>query len=360
MTRGCMTLYLALSGLLACNRSGEPSTGFTSQPAPVTTVSDGTSDSNSTGSSSTSTSSGSGGDSSSTTMVEASGSSGTVWDMGTPPDFDPAALGCQGKIDFLFIVSRDDFMKPHQDQLVSAFPHFIETIQSQFSEFDVHILVTDSDPDWHSAWCEDDCPGTCQAEPAYPCDYWPTTCDLTMGAGVVMNVGPYTANTPCLDGPLRYITADTPDIPGTFECLARVGASGYNKLGDALVGAMKPGLNKPGGCNEGFIRDDALLMVTIIGPEDTAGGVAVSQGTWQEWKQAVVDRKKGNLDAIVMFGLVGNDGCLGTKEAKYRLCRMIPEFPNHVLQPLTTPDYGPVFDEAAALALEACSAFVPG
>ena len=71
--------------------------------------------------------------------------------MGTPPDFDPTPSGCQGKIDFLFIVSRDDFMKPHQDQLVSAFPHFIETIQGQFSEFDVHILVDVSrSMDWSS------------------------------------------------------------------------------------------------------------------------------------------------------------------------------------------------------------------
>ncbi|HRI07613.1 MAG TPA: hypothetical protein PKW35_07335, partial [Nannocystaceae bacterium] len=165
---------------------------------------------------------------------------------------------------------------------------------------------------------------------------------------------------PCLDGPLRYITADTPDLTGTFECLARVGASGYNKLGDALVGAMNPWITKPGGCNDGFIRDDALLMVTIIGEEDSPGG-AESQGTWQEWMQATVDRKNGNLDAIVMFGLISSDPtCIGTKDPDARLCKMIPNFPHHVLRSLTTPDYGPVFDEAAALALDACSAFVPG
>jgi hypothetical protein len=359
MIRRRKTLGLILPGVLACNGSGETSTGFTTPPgttAPVTTVPDDTSSDSSTGDSSTSTSA------SSTTDSSAGGSasSGTVWDLGAPPDFDPTPPGCQGKIDFLFIVSRDGFMKPHQDQLVAAFPHFIETIQSQFIDFDVHILVTDSQAEWGSAYCENDCPNTCDAEPAYPCDYKPTTCDKTMGAGVVMNVGPYTANAPCLDGPLRYITADTPDLTGTFECLARVGASGYNKLGDALVGAMGYQLNKAGGCNEGFIRDDALLMVTIIGPEDLAGG-ADSQGTWQEWMQAVVDRKSGNLDAIVMFGLVSSDpACIGTKNSGARLCTMIPKFPHHLHALLTTPDYGPVFDDAAALALAACSAFVPG
>jgi hypothetical protein len=358
MLAGRKPAALALA-VLACNRSGETSTGFTSQPgtpAPATTMPDDTSDGSSTGGSSTSTStSGSSTDSS----AGASASSGAVWDMGTPPDFDPTPKGCQGKIDFLFIISRDTFMLPHQEQLVAAFPQFIETIQSQFSDFDVHILVTDSEPAWGSVACQGDCPETCVAEPAYPCDYKPTACDQTIGAGMVMNVGPNTANTPCLEGPLRYITADTPDIPSTFECLARVGTYGYNKLGDALVAAMSYQLNKVGGCNEGFIRDDALLMVTIIGPEDTAGGPH-SQGTWKEWMQAVVNRKKGDLDAIVMFGLIDNSECFGTKNPDYRLCRMIPEFPHHILDLLTTPDYGPVFDEAAAVALEACSVFVPG
>ena len=357
MPRRCKSLGLVLPGLLACNGSGETSTGFTTQPgttAPVTTVPGDTSDASSTGGSSTGSSTSGG---STDASAGASGSSGTVWDMGAPPDFDPTPPGCQGKIDFLFIVSRHGFMKPHQDQLVAAFPHFIETIQSQFSDFDVHVLVTDTEPAWGSPTCEKDCPDVCAAEPAYPCDYWPTECDSTMGAGVVMNVGPYTTNVPCLDGPLRYITRDTPDISATFGCLARVGTGGYNQIGDALVAAMSYKLNKIGGCNEDFIRDDALLMVTIIGPGDTVGPGA-SQGTWQEWMDAVVDRKNGDLDAIVMFALT--DDCTGLTDPIYRLCRMVPKFPHSLLAVLTTPDYGPVFDEAATLALDACSAFVPG
>lgn len=367
--RGLLLVVVATRGkpaalalvILACNGGGsETSTGFTTLPgttAPMTTSPDDTSGSSSTGGSSTSTSTSGG--SSTDSSAGASASSGMVWDMGAPPDFDPTPPGCQGKIDFLFIISRSGWMLPYQEQLVAAFPHFIETVQSQFTDFDVHILVTDSEPYWGSDACIDDCgDNMCEAEPAYPCDYVPKACDNTIGAGIVMNVGPNTANKPCLDGPHRYITSDTPDIPGTFECLARVGTYGFNQLGNALVKAMSDEFNMPGGCNEGFIRDDALLMVTIIGPEDTAGGPTSSKGTWQEWVQAVVDRKKGNLDAIVMFGLGG--GCIGTQESKYRICRMIPEFPHHVQDLLTTPDYGPVFDEAAQLALDACSVFVPG
>ena len=281
--------------------------------------------------------------------------------MGSVPDFDAKPPGCQGKIDFLFIISRDGHMKPHQDKLVAAFPHFIETIQSAFSDFDVHILVTDSHQEWGSAYCESDCPGVCAADPDYPCDYKPTYCDQAMGAGIVMNVGPYTEDRMCLTGPQRYITADTPDLAGTFTCLARVGASGFNLIGDALVAAMSPQLNQFGACNEGFIRDDALLMVTLIGHEEPSNGSAVSEGTWQAWRQAVVDKKKGDLDAIVMFGLISSDPeCLAGNVPFLRLCHLVPSFPHHVFDLLTIPDYGPAFDEAADKALEACSLFVPG
>ena len=344
--------------VFACAPEGS-ATGFTSLPGSSAHTT-GTSE----GGPSSSSSTGAGGESSSTgssTSTSGSDSTGPRLDMGVFPDFDAKPPGCQGKIDFLFIISRDDYMKPHQDKLVAAFPHFIETIQSQFEAFDVQIMVTDSDPDWHSAYCENDCPGVCAADPDYPCAYQPTYCDKAIGAGVVMNVGPDTEDTMCLQGPKRYITAETPNLVETFECLARVGASGYNMIGDALVAAMSPQLNQFGACNEGFIRDDALLMVTIIGQEDPVGAPAGSEGTWQEWKQAVVDKKHGNLDAIVMLGLISGDPtCLSTTKSKYRLCRMIPQFPHHVLDLLTTSDYRPFFDEAATLAIEACSAFVPG
>ncbi|MDC0676091.1 hypothetical protein [Nannocystis radixulma] len=350
---------LALAGLLACNEPNDNASGFTTPPvttAPVSTTS-GDASSGSSGSSSTTTSAGSSGDSDSS--AAASSSTTMVWDMGPPPDFDTGPpIGCQGKIDFLFIISRHGFMKPHQDKLIAAFPQFIETIQGQFSDFDVQILVTDTEPEWGSPACDDDCPDPCVEAPDYPCDYWPTTCDTTMGAGVVMNVGQYTTNTPCLDGPRRYITADTPDISATFECLARVGTVGYNQIGNALVAAMSPKLNKVGGCNEGFVRDDALLMVTVIGPGDTTGLPGGSTGTWQEWMQAVVGRKSGDLDAIVMLALT--DDCTGLTDPDYRLCRMVPEFPHSMLELLTSPDYGSIFKDAAALAIETCNSFVPG
>ncbi len=125
---------------------------------------------------------------------------------------------------------------------------------------------------------------------------------------------------------------------------------------------MGPELNasepEPGGCNAGFLRDDALLMLTMIGPEDDPPGG--SQGKWQAWRQAVVDAKHGDLNAIVALGIISGPDCKPDIDPDYRLCNLIPSFPNSLLEHLTLEDYGAAFDKAAVLALDACSLFVPG
>jgi len=359
-----LALAALLTGLAACSDSGDSSSSFTTPG--VTTRPDDTSagaststsgNSSSTSSASTSTGSGSadGGTGSSTT--------GALFpDMGVMPDFGGPPMGCKGKIDFLFVISRSGVMGPVQDKLVAAAPAFLATIQAQFDDFDLHIMVVDSEPQWWVGSCEDQCPAPCKNAPGYPCGAVPSACDTTVGAGTVYNVGPYAPNAPCDLGGLRYITKDTPDIPSAFECIARVGASGNNLMGDALVAAVGPQLNasepEPGGCNAGFLRDDALLVLTMIGPEDsTPGG---SQGKWQEWRQAVVDAKHGDLNAIVALGIISGPDCKPNIDPVLRLCNLIPSFPNNVFEHLTLEDFGEAFDKAALLALDACSVFVPG
>jgi hypothetical protein len=93
------------------------------------------------------------------------------------PDFGGPPMGCKGKIDFLFVISRAGNMGPAQDQLVAAAPDFISTIQAQFDDFDVHIMVVDSVEDWWVEDCEDMACGTCDVDPNYPCGYKPSVCD---------------------------------------------------------------------------------------------------------------------------------------------------------------------------------------
>ena len=346
---------------LACNGPGDSSSGFTT-PGVTTRPDDtsaGDSTSNSGSSSSTSSTSSSTGSGSADGSTGSSSTTGAAFpDMGIMPDFGGPPMGCKGKIDFLFVISRDGFMGPAQDKLVAAVPDFIATIQAQFDDFDVHIMVVDSQEAWWVYDCEDQCPAPCDIAPDYPCGVIPTVCDTTMGAGTVYNAGPYASNVPCDLGGFRYITKDTPDISSAFECIARVGVSGNNKMADALVAAVGPQLNAPGSCNAGFLRDDALLMLTMIGPEDSPN--SGSDGKWQEWRQAVVDAKHGDENAIAALGIISGDDCLPMADPGIRLCNLIPSFPNGILEHLTLDDFGEAFDKAAVLALNACSVFVPG
>jgi Na+-translocating ferredoxin:NAD+ oxidoreductase RnfG subunit len=62
------------------------------------------------------------------------------------PDFGPTQpAGCEGRIDFLFVISSQGTMKGSSGAVVAAVPGFIATIQEQFSEFDTHVLVASTD-----------------------------------------------------------------------------------------------------------------------------------------------------------------------------------------------------------------------
>ena len=56
------------------------------------------------------------------------------------------------------------------------------------------------------------------------------------------------------------------------------------------------------GCNEGFIRDDAILVVTFITDENDAG----SAGIPASWKSELVAAKGGQEDGIFVLGIFGD------------------------------------------------------
>jgi hypothetical protein len=116
----------------------------------------------------------------------------------------------------------------------------------------------------------------CCGAPDYPCQQLDlvTACDRMWGAGEVFPAGSNgEANKPCpIDGGRRYLVKGQSNLEETFECIATVGASGWTSLGQALVAAVQDGdpmHNKLGSCNPGFLRDDALLMVTFIATNGT-------------------------------------------------------------------------------------------
>ena len=61
-----------------------------------------------------------------------------VHDVGWDNDIgDTTPPGCQGKIDFLFVMSEHGTLKEAHPGLAAAFPKWVETIESKFESFDV-------------------------------------------------------------------------------------------------------------------------------------------------------------------------------------------------------------------------------
>ncbi|MBZ5709634.1 hypothetical protein [Nannocystis pusilla] len=229
-----------------------------------------------------------------------SSSSGPLLDM-PMPDFGPQhPIGCQGKIDFLFSINASGTMQHHQDQLIAAFPDFIEAIETQFPNFDVHILVAED-----GYWGIDDCSlctTSCDPQGTPPlCSAMLDACDTkTIGAGVTFPAGKEATNRRCeLAGGRRYITRDEAEIGKAFACIAQVGIGGGERTAEAVVQALTPELNGAGGCNEGFLRDDALLVVTIIND----GYDEASAGTVDSWIAALRAAKHEDDDAFAVLVL---------------------------------------------------------
>jgi hypothetical protein len=166
-----------------------------------------------------------------------------------------------------------------------------------------------------------------------------------------------------IEGGYRYMSDGQTDLAGTFACVANAGTDGdgNEKPMESMMEAVSPTLNEAGGCNEGFVRDDAILVVTFITDEDDKDGKSL--GDPSVWKQALVDAKAGNEEAVVVIGFIGdkdqpNAVCTGN-EAAPRLREFVESFPNGVHDSVCLPDYSTVFAEAASVIDTACDDFVP-
>ena len=220
------------------------------------------------------------------------------------PDFGPTQpAGCAGKIDFLFVVSSGGTMNESQKELVASLPAFMKAIQAQLPDFDYHILSANTAPGWSIKDCSV-CTEGCdpQGEPPY-CSAAVTACDKKVGAGVIFPVGVYASNRLCdIDSGRRYITTGQQNLDKVFACTAQVGVSGSASTGGAMVAALQPEINDPKkdyACNSGFLREDALLVVTIIQDNYDED----SPGTVDEWIEALRAAKNYDDDAFAVLVL---------------------------------------------------------
>lgn len=362
MSRTRSFARLAVAGALAC---GDPaaSTGFTTAP-PVTTTPQGTS-----GEDSTSTSTSTGHEDSAAN----SSASAPVPDAGSPPDFGPPQPeGCEGKIDFLFVISRTLTMDTKQQRLLDSFDGFITAIEEDFADFDSHIIVINPSGEWLGTVCESQsCPKYGNCGP-YGQDYvcgstYDSLCDIELGAGLLFNAGDYATNHKCeLAGGRRYIvTREEPDLAAQFECIARVGTSGGNEpTMKSIAVAVGPELNAEDGCNAGFLRSDALLVIVMI--QDTFD--QDSPQSPNVYFDKVIASKGGDTDAIVMVAILSpltdepdEPGCghEDPDQLDSELRLFAEKFPHRVMGNICADNYAPALAEAATVVKSTCHGFIP-
>ncbi len=285
-------------------------------------------------------------------------------DAEPPGDLPFNPTGCQ-KIDFLFVIDSSESMKDHQDNLVASFPGFAQAIENAVLADDWHVMVVDTDGQWNGSDCANACAtlGSCPDEPAFNCGTPPPNlCDITIGSGMVAPYGEGSSNQDCGLTEGRFIGEGDPDLASSFACVAQVGVDGSSleHTAEAMVRSLSPELSADMACNDGFLRDDAILVVTLITDEPDE----VSEGEPPAWYDAVVTAKNDDESAVVMLGLIpdadGNEAPLcDDPVAAPRLGELLDLFPANTRASVCAPDYSPFFAAAVEVIADTCADFEP-
>jgi hypothetical protein len=261
---------------------------------------------------------------------------------------DGSIPGCE-RVDLLFVVDNSTSMADNQQELVASFPGFIAGIEAQLDVAGHHVGVVTTDAYEHNeAGCR------------------------SIGDLVTRTGGSYASSLVC--GPYaeggRFMT-DADDLGPHFECAAQVGIDGA--ADERPIDAIRAVVATDSGCNEGFLRDDALLVVVVISDEDDGlanppaptpftpepGGSAGDPPDWF----ADIAAAKGDESRMVVLSLVsGPDvSACNASEAQPadRLSAFTDMFTHGFVGDICNPDFSVFFDEAIAVVDSACSEFEP-
>jgi hypothetical protein len=263
----------------------------------------------------------------------------------------PPVPGCRA-IDFLFVVDNSLSMTDEQDNLVRSFPGFLQVVQSTLDARDYHIMAIDTDD---RGIFEGGMSGGPFVSPA--------SCNGVFGAGRDNGA----AGEDCGMEGGTYMTSAQPNIAESFACAARVGTFGdvLEQPITALLSAISPALNAADGCNAGFLREDAILVVTLITDSDDTR----SLGSPSVWRQQLVAAKGNDESAVVVLGLLGDSTLIQPLEGgpcllpeagpAPRLQEFVEELPHGSLGSICADDYSPFLARAVAEIKASCDAFRP-
>jgi hypothetical protein len=277
-------------------------------------------------------------------------------------------------VDFIFVVDNSSSMQDEQQFLAQGVPGFVSAMQNALPEvesFRVGVVDTDSYPALGTNGdALDGCPPD---DPEVDCG----TCDYQLGAFVSK---PTSGSDPALSCEFStgasYMDGKAETFANEFGCAALVGTTGnpVEQQAGALVAAVSSDLNGEGGCNDGFVRDDALLVFLLItDEEDNHASVPEPQGGStgepQEWFDALVAAKDGKDANVVALGLLGgspkfadcadlSQGVDGAEQSS-RLVDFVERFPTSFVGSVCSEGYGEFFQDALATVSEGCANFIP-
>ena len=301
---------------------------------------------------------------------------------GTTADDGGEAEGCQ-KIDFLFVIDDSGSMYDFQQNLLASVPGFIDAIEESTDVSDYHVMVVDTSVD-----SEQRCVEVCEYDTfdKSTCSTFMESCEAVaqrhacesvLGAGVTQPRGAFSSQQDCGLPPDRRYLDGTDDILQGFSCLAQVGTSGMGE--ERPYGAMAAALSGQGdvaGCNDSFLRDDAILIVTVLSDAGADTYADVPSGEDEtallaEWRNALVDAKPQGEDAIVLqsFHYYDDENAGATCPARVGpgsafapdvYHQMPPQLGDHGFEAsICLDDYGDTFAAAVGTIAQTCEDFIP-
>jgi hypothetical protein len=276
-------------------------------------------------------------------------------------------------VDFVFMVDNSPSMLDEQQFLAQGVPGFVSAIQNALPDVEsirVGVIDTDSYPGLGTLEAPLD---GCDPEVVEDC----SSCDYTLGAFLTKPESASDPMTSCEFGSgLTYMDGTSDTFANEFGCAALVGAVGnpIEQQAGALLASVSEDLNAEGACNEGFMRDNALLVFLVISDEEDnyesppapQGG---SAGEPAEWFDAVVAAKDGRETNVVALGLLGgspkfsdcadlSEGVDGAEQSS-RLVDFVERFPTNFVGSVCSEGYGAFFQEALVKVAQGCQLFIP-
>lgn len=223
---------------------------------------------------------------------------GPVFDMSIPEPEKGEDIGCD--IDFLFVVDNSRSMVDNQKSLANSVPDFIQTITKKIANLEsYHIGVISTDESQYNKVGDVKHCSTLGGLIVRTADYTP-------GADLPFDrpCHPYASG--------KYFMTDEDNLDEKFTCAAKLGpmGSGNERPMDALQAAMSEKLTAKDACNEGFFREDAILVVVLVTDEEDDietedGSKNGSAGDPQGWYKRLLKFKNNRPEYLVVLSLLG-------------------------------------------------------